>query len=508
MWHFAPQLAAFASVAHEHNARLAGVAGLICFLSCYTALTLIARAGKPGKTSSDPWLTAAAVVMGCGIWAAQFVALLAFQPELRIGYDANEALLAGAIGIICSGLGFAVVVRHHAVLGGALVGAAITFMNYAVMAALKLPAHEHWSAAYIVASLLIATGLGAASLTLARRLPYWGGQALSAALLTTGALGMHFVGMAGLSLTPDPSLGVPSEMIPPIWFSVAITAICILIVGLGVIGSLVDQHIIELEATKRELEKTGEQLRLAAKAAAAADEAKSQFLAGMSHELRTPLNAILGFSELLKEDDGKPFDTKRARAYAGSIFDSGSHLLALINDILDVSRFDAGRLELNEEPVDLGHAVDSCMRLMEPHAAKANVQLRSTIPNAVPTLWADDRRMRQILFNLLSNAVKFTADGGQVNVGVVPDVDGVTITVSDTGIGMSADQIPVAFERFGQIDSRLSRKYTGTGLGLPLTKHLVELHGGTLGIASKTGVGTTVTVLFPPGRVLRERQAA
>jgi signal transduction histidine kinase len=297
-------------------------------------------------------------------------------------------------------------------------------------------------------------------------------------------------------------------MIPPIWFSIAITAICILIVGLGVIGSLVDQHICELETTKGELERTADQLRLAVQAASAADTSKSQFLASMSHELRTPLNAILGFSEILKDPHECPAERARVHAYAMNIFDSGRHLLELIDDILDLSKLDAGHLELNDDAVNVREAIASCLRLMEPQSAKAHVRLHSNLPDGLPILRADDRRVRQILLNLLSNAVKFTPSGGSVDVAVSWNSHGIAIAVKDTGIGMAPEEIPIALERFGQIDGRLSRKHTGTGLGLPLTKHLVELHGGSLAIASEAGKGTSVTALFPPDRMERVRIAA
>ena len=503
-----PLVAAFVSLANQHDSRLLVVAGLICFLACYTALTLIARAGRPGKTSSDPWVMAAAVAIGCGVWAVYFVVLLAFQRNLHFGYDGDLVLLAIAAGISCSGLGFATVVRRQAALGGAVVGVAVVGMNYAVMSAIRLPAHEHWNGMLVVLSLLTGTGFGAASLALSRWRPDGRGQLMAALLLTAGVLGTHFWSMAALTLAPDPSIAIQAELTHPIWFSVAVTTICILIVGLGLIGSLVDQHIAALEATKRQLEQTAEQLGLALKAAAAADEIKSQFLTNMSHELRTPLNAILGFSEMMKDQDSKRFDTARVRSYSTYIFDSGSHLLALINDVLDISKLDAGRLELHEEPIDLGEVVVSCIRLMEPHASKARVRLDMSLPATAPKLLADGRRVRQVLLNLVSNAVKFTAEEGSVHVRVQTGEAGVTIAVSDTGIGMTAEEIPLALQRFGQIDSRLSRKYAGTGLGLPLSRHLVELHGGRLAIASEAGAGTTVTAIFPPERLVPQRKAA
>jgi len=507
MWQHLPILEPLTSLIREHDAKLIAVAALICALSCYTALTLVARAGKPGKTSSDPWLIAAAVVIGCGVWAVHFVMLLAYHPGLRVGYDAGQALFAAGAGIVCSALGFAFVVRGRIVtLGGAAIGGSAALMNYLVMSALRLPAHEHWNTVFIAVSLLIGTGLGAGALWCWRKQPDWRGQFAAALLLTGSVLGAHFAGMAGLSLAPDPSLPVPSEMIPPIWFCVAVTAICLLIVGLGVIGSLVDQHIRELEATKAELEQTADQLRLAVKAASAADKSKSQFLASMSHELRTPLNAILGFSEILK--DAHVTEPARVRGYAVNIFESGRHLLELIDDILDLSKLDSGHLQLDDDAVDVSEVIASCLRLMEPHSAKADVRLHSGVAGRMPVLRADDRRVRQILLNLVSNAVKFTPAGGTVDVVASWSDDGVAISVTDTGIGITPDQIPIALERFGQIDSRLSRKYTGTGLGLPLSKNLMELHGGTLSITSAAGMGTTVTVQFPPERMERVSIAA
>jgi signal transduction histidine kinase len=242
-------------------------------------------------------------------------------------------------------------------------------------------------------------------------------------------------------------------------------------------------------------------LHVAKLGAEASNRAKSDFLANMSHELRTPLNAIIGFSEIIK---GGMFGavTERYRSYAGDIFNSGTHLLELINEILDLSKLDAGQLTLHEENVDVGAQVRTCMRLLQPQAEKSKIQLTASIGDATPLIRADDRRLRQILLNLLSNAVKFTPEGGKVRVTVSHTDAGLEIGVRDTGIGMASEEIPKALEPFGQIDSKLSRKYEGTGLGLPLVKRLVDLHGGTLVIESKVNVGTLVTILLPPERIL------
>jgi len=245
-----------------------------------------------------------------------------------------------------------------------------------------------------------------------------------------------------------------------------------------------------------------QQLYLAKVGAETANRTKSEFLANMSHELRTPLNAIIGYSEIIKKGMFGPL-SERYREYSSDIFDSGTHLLALINDILDLSKLEAGQFELQEEDVDLSAAIRAAMHLIETTAEKSKVRVSVAPGTDAPLLVrADDRRLRQILINLLSNAVKFTPEGGRVRVSTAVTSQGVAIAVSDTGIGMTPDHIAKAIEPFRQIDSKLSRKYEGTGLGLPLAKHLVELHGGMLIIESKVNVGTTVTATLPLERIV------
>jgi len=244
-----------------------------------------------------------------------------------------------------------------------------------------------------------------------------------------------------------------------------------------------------------------QQLFLAKIGAETANRTKSDFMANMSHELRTPLNAIIGFSEVIKIGMFGPLN-ERYRVYGSDIFDSGTHLLNLINEILDLSKLEAGQFELHEEELDLPAILQACMHLMEPQAEKAKIRLSKSCDNGLPLIFADDRRMRQILINLLSNAVKFTPEGGQVRVSANLRNGCLTIAVSDTGIGIAPQDIPKALEAFGQINSKISRTHQGTGLGLPLVKHLVELHGGTLTIESKVNIGTTVKVVLPPARSL------
>ncbi len=244
-----------------------------------------------------------------------------------------------------------------------------------------------------------------------------------------------------------------------------------------------------------------QQLHVAKAAAEAANRTKSEFLASMSHELRTPLNAIIGFSDVMQKGMFGPLP-ERYRDYASDIFQSGNYLLDLINEILDLSKLEAGKLELHEEEFDLALAVRASMNLVEPQAQKSKVQLIDAIDRDLPWVRGDNRRVRQVLINLLSNAVKFTPEGGHVRVSAANKKDGLAIFVCDTGIGIAPEQIAKVFEPFGQIESKLSRKHEGTGLGLPIAKRLVELHGGILTIESKPNVGTRATVVLPPRRLL------
>ncbi len=228
-----------------------------------------------------------------------------------------------------------------------------------------------------------------------------------------------------------------------------------------------------------------------------ANRAKSDFLSNMSHELRTPLNAVIGFSELLHGEISGPLSPYQ-REQVGDINEAGRHLLTLINDILDLSKIEAGKVELAMDEVDLEDVIDGALRLVEVRARSANITLARVPPTTDLVAWVDRVRLKQVLINLLSNAVKFSHEGGRVTVEVMAVEDsGIRIDVVDEGIGMDPEDVPSAFEAFRQLDSLLERRREGTGLGLPLTRQLVQLHGGTFRLETALGQGTRAIVHLP-----------
>ena len=275
-----------------------------------------------------------------------------------------------------------------------------------------------------------------------------------------------------------------------------------------------EERVGELERTQEELQRQGAELTQVAERLFDAREkerkanvAKSEFLTNMSHELRTPLNSIIGFTEIMQLGSFGPVQNARYVEYLDHIHASGDLLLELINDMLDLAKVEAGKLELEEEPTDFGHLVRSCRNLLEQSIGRGGLTFEEHIPERLPPLMADERKLRQILFNLLSNAIKHTPPSGQVSVRAWVDETGrFNFNVADTGVGMAPEDIPKALEPFGQIDNPMVTGGQGTGLGLPLTKALVELHGGTIALDSEPGKGTMATVTMPAERLLNRPQ--
>jgi two-component system, cell cycle sensor histidine kinase PleC len=259
--------------------------------------------------------------------------------------------------------------------------------------------------------------------------------------------------------------------------------------------------------TLARLEKCFEKLALEERAqrAEAASQAKSAFLAVVSHELRTPLNAIIGFAEILQSEAFGPLGADRYKEYINDIHGSGCHLLDIITEILDLTRAEAGTLQLHEDTLDVGEMLQECAAQVAQSASAGDLTI-TLIAGPHCLMSADPMRIRQVINNLLTNAVKFTPHGGHIELlHDLRDDGGIDVRVRDTGIGMAPADIPIALEPFTQVDGGLTRKYGGMGLGLPLTAALTELHGGRLTLQSRLGEGTSATASFPASRTVRHR---
>jgi signal transduction histidine kinase len=260
---------------------------------------------------------------------------------------------------------------------------------------------------------------------------------------------------------------------------------------------------------ERRVDERTEQLTAARDRALAASKAKSEFLANMSHELRTPLNAIIGFSETMKLEVMGPIENAVYRDYLASIHASGQHLLGVINDLLDLSKIEAGRMELHEEIFDFQDIVAEMTHLLGEQAARDALAIGTEIQSSLPPIRGDKGKIRQLLLNLVSNAMKFTPKGGIITITAYLSRAGdFVFSVADTGIGIPADKIESVLEAFVQVQNVLTRNHTGSGLGLPLCKALIELHDGSMALESEVGQGTCVTVSLPERRVVGSRAAA
>ena len=402
------------------------------------------------------------------------------------------------------------------VVGGSLV-ATLWFVRYAIVCPIFLaaaamtyvPAFDTL-AQTVLSIAMIAPGIGVIIMTAIMPPPfnslYYAGL-IMVVIYGSSLVRLRFVNSVFISLLLVALYQVVSILINPIPFKDYLNNNFFLVMAtaVGLFSAYIQEMYIRRSyKSQKVIEAKNEAANLLLLEADKANKTKSEFLANMSHELRTPLNAIIGFSDILKRQLFGNLGDPRYSEYVTDINDSGNHLLAIINDILDLAKAEAGKLTLQEEDIDLVRCLDDAMRMCRGRAVTAGVNLN--FANATESIYAhvDERLIRQIVLNLLTNAIKFTNEGGKVTLSIAaePGQD-IVIQVQDTGIGIAQEDIARVIRPFEQVETVLSRSHGGTGLGLPLTSKLTELHGGTFDIQSQVGIGTTVIVRLPPER-LRE----
>ncbi|WP_439814777.1 ATP-binding protein [Zavarzinia sp. CC-PAN008] len=505
----------------QHDLKLVLLAVLVALLSFHTLLAMAAR-GKaaPNPNTATLWLLSAGAVGGVGLWAAHMVLVLSYRTVMPVGYDLPVVTSSVLVAVSTAALAVQIAVHAPASrwLSGALLMVGAGAVHLMCVAAFRVPARVEYALDYSAIGMALGLGLGIWAFA---RLPdpgHWAARLCCAAVLTLGLALAHLVAMAGVEVVLDPAVAAgPGAVHLPTWAGIALGGTAVVALVMAIAGSAVDEqrarrtqrenrHLRDemaiLRSTKAALEANSASLSAALQAAEIANQDKSAFLATMSHELRTPLNAVIGFADMLAQETFGPLGNARYVDYACSIRDSGQHLLALINDLLDFSKIDAGHLHVTDEEMDLPAIIGGILMLMRLQAAEGGINLAHDVDPDLPLVRGDPRRVRQILLNLVSNAVKFTPSRGTITISAYALDGTVRIQVRDTGAGIAPEDIPRALERFGQVDRGTpDLRNKGTGLGLPLSKALMELHGGTLVLESRLGAGTCVTLTFPRERV-------
>ena len=489
-------------IASSYDPTLVVMSVVIASLASYTALDLAGRVTAARGRRRIAWLASGSAAMGLGIWSMHFVGMLAFRMPMTIAYDVRLVALSALTAIAASGLALFVVSQahlptHRLVIAGVIMGLAIVAMHYIGMASMRVPAILTYDVARCALSIAIAIIVSLVALWIAfrfrhhgetstRRWPHIGG----AVAMGSAIAGLHYTGMSAAHFTP--SLGAPAVYPHTIAdgtpLAIAVIAGTLLVLALALIGATMDRR--------------GRVAKLHAALAAAeqANRLKSEFLANMSHELRTPLHTIMGFAQLMHQGSVGPISPEH-HEYLGDILFSSRHLLQLINDVLDLSKVEAGMMAFHPEPIDLRRIVADVTDALRPMLRDKRMCLAVEIDPTVAHVTLDPARLKQVLYNYLSNALKFTPEDGRVTIRAIPEgSDRFCLEVEDTGIGITPTDIGRLFVAFQQLDAGAAKQYPGTGLGLALTKRLVEAQGGRVGVRSAVAAGTVFSAVLPHGR--------
>jgi len=479
---------------------------VIAILAAYVALSISGRiiAASTGR-SRRAWISAGAVVMGGGIWAMHFVAMLAFSLPCGVGYNAIGTLLSAIPGMLASGVALSVISRKQEpglarlTVGAVLMGAGIGTMHYTGMAAMQPQALLRYDPAWAAVSIVTAVVLAFISLSIRFRFhsSRWSSApttVIAAAVMGLAVSGMHYTAMRAALFFPILHAPNLQMALPPMTLAVVITIFTVLVACTALVASFAGRQselALSLRAEIAERERGEKELIQARHQAEEANLAKSQFLATMSHEIRTPLNGVIGLANLLAST---PLNARQAHL-VDNLARSGRSLLALINDILDLSRIEAHELVLFEAPFEIREVIAEVTDLFGDQCATKGLEVIYAVAETVPIqLLGDSVRLRQVLINLVGNAMKFT-EHGEILIEVAiaeerADALMLSFAVTDTGIGIAPDKLDQVFEPFRQADASMTRARGGSGLGLAIAKHLVELMGGEIGVKSQVGSGS------------------